>query len=231
MTLPVLIGNVRIMEAGDSIAGGHGVTCGRRRAMRDWINVNPGVHVDFVGSQVDGACAFTGANRHEGHGGFTIRNLADNIAEYLAANPAEIVILTVGVNDCKASGGFRTATQMIADYRDLITKTRLASPAVRILACEVIPPNGSMNAEYAAASITAQEFNALLPQLTAEFPPDTVRIGRNGRFILDQNDGLHPDIVVYLLAAWYNLREIWSWLSTRPPAATDAGILRYDPFA
>jgi hypothetical protein len=219
------------MEAGDSIAGGKNVVCGRRWAMRDWVNVNAGVHVDFVGSQVESACQHPGADRHEGHGGFTIRNLADNIAGYLAANPAEIVILTVGVNDCKASGGYRTAAQMIADYRDLITRARAALPAVRILASEVIPPNGSMNAEYATASITAQEFNALLPALAAEFPPDTVRVARNGRFILDTNDGLHPDIVVYLLMAWYNIREIWSWLSTRPPAATAAGVLRYDPYA
>lgn len=231
MTLPVLTGNVRIMEAGDSIAGGMNVVCGRRWAMRDWINVNAGVHVDFVGSQVESACQHPGADRHEGHGGFTIAQLTASIAGYLVANPCEILILTVGVNDCKASGGYRTAAQMIADYRQLLLTARAQSPSIRILASEVIPPNGSINAEYAAASITAQEFNALLPGLVAEFPADTVRIARNGRFILDTNDGLHPDIVVYLLMAWYNIREIWSWLSTRPPAATSAGVLRYDPYA
>lgn len=228
--LPVLVGNVRVMVSGDSIAGGQGVTCGPRRAMHDWANANTDVHIDFVGSQTDSACAYASSNKHEGHGGFTIANLAANIAGYLAANPPEILILVVGVNDCKASGGYRTAAQMIADYRTLLVAARIAKPDVRILASEVIPPNGSVNAEYAAASRTAQEFNALLPGLVAEFPDDTVRIGRNGRYVLDQNDGLHPDIVVYLLMAWFNLREIWSWLSARPPAATDAGILRFNPY-
>lgn len=228
--LPVLTGTVRIVEAGDSVAGGMGLECGRRWAMRDWINANPGVHVDFVGSQTS-ACTHPGADRHEGHGGATIADTASHIAGYLAANPADILILTVGVNDTKASGGYRSAAQMAADYTQLLLNARTAAPNIRILASEVIAPNASKGgAEYAAAGITAQEFNALLPALAAPYG-DYVRIAHNGRFVLDQNDGLHPDVVVYLLMAWYNLREIWSWLSTRPPAATDAGVLRYDPFA
>lgn len=230
MTLPVLTGTVKIMEAGDSIAGGRGVTCGRRWAMRDWMNTSPGVHVEFVGSQVEAACGHPGADRHEGYGGATIADTAANIAARLAANPCEILILTVGVNDCKESGGYKTAAQMINAYAALLDAVRAAAPNTRILASEVIPPNGSLSAEFARASITAQKFNPLLSALVTSYG-DGVRLGRNGRFILNREDGLHPDIVVYLLMAWYNMREIWSWLSDDPPAATDAGVLRFDPYA
>jgi len=218
------------METGDSIAGGYPLLCpdgtsfGRRWAMGTWINITPGVHVEFVGSQA--STCHPGYDRHEGHGGFTIRDLSDNIAAYLSANPAQIAIFTVGVNDAKASGGYRSAAQMIADYRQLLINARAASPDIRILASEVIPPNGSVNQEFATASVTAQEFNALLPRLVAEFPADTIRIAHNGWFIMSQQDGLHPDVVVYLEMAWCNEREMWSWISARRPAATDAGVFR-----
>ena len=243
-SLPVLTGTVRIMIAGDSIAGGFPLSCpdgtsfGDHGAFRDWLALS-NVSVTFVGSQR--ATCYASEVRHEGHGGWTIGMLADGahgvpgIAGMLARTPADILILRVGVNDAKASGGYRSAEQMIVDYRRLIDNARAQMPNIRILASEVIPPNGSRNQEFARASITARKFNAALPAL-AESYGDSVHIGRNSLLTTHNlGDGLHPSTDGYLAMAWITVNQpdgIWPWLSVDPPAATDTGTqLLIDPFA
>lgn len=239
--LPLLTGTVKIMIAGDSIAAGMGITCpdgssfGDRWALGDWLALQPGLSVAFVGSQA--ATCHQPWHRHEGRGGWTISMLADGvpgvpgIGGLLAANPADVLILRVGVNDARAG---RTPEQMIADYRRLIDKARAQNPAIRILASEQIGPNGSVNPAYAQASVTVKRFNALLPALAEEFG-DAVHIGRFGTLTTrGLGDGLHPDVAGYLWIAWATVHQpdgIWPWLSANPPASTDAGVLYTDPFA
>lgn len=237
-TLPVLTGTVRIMIAGDSIAAGTGINCadgssfGDRWAFGDWLAVNPGLSFVLVGSQA--STCHAPYNHHEGHGGMTIGQLADNIAGYLNATPADVLILRVGVNDAKASGGYRSSAQMAADYTRLIVNARAQNPAIRILASEQVGPNGSLSAEFARASATIKQFNALLPSIVAPYL-DGVHIGRNGLLTtLDLGDGLHPDVVGYLMIAWITINQpdgIWPWLSVDPPASTAAGALMVNPFA
>lgn len=242
--LSLLTGTVKIMIAGDSIAAGMGISCpdgssfGDRWALGDWLNLQPGLSVAFVGSQA--ATCHQPWHRHEGRGGWTIGMLADGvpgvpgvpgIGGLLAASPADVLILRVGVNDARNG---RTAEQMIADYRRLIDKARAQSPGIRILASEQIGPNGSVNPAYAQASVTVKRFNSLLPELAATYG-DSVHIGRNSLITTrGLGDGLHPDVAGYLMIAWITIRQpdgIWPWLSNAPPADTDAGILYADLFA
>jgi lysophospholipase L1-like esterase len=235
--LPTLQGNVRIMIAGDSIAAGFPLSCpdgssfGDHGAFRDWL-VLSGVTVQFVGSK--SATCYATDVRHEGHGGATISWLADRIGGMLAANPADVLILRVGVNDAKASGGYRSATQMATDYQRLINNSRTANPAIRILASEQIGPNGSKSAEFARASITVRKFNDLLPSVVIPYG-DSVHIGRNSLLTtLNLGDGLHLSTDGYLALAWITINQpdgIWPWLSTDSPASTDTGTqLMIDPF-
>lgn len=231
-------GPVRIMIAGDSIAAGFPLSCpdgtmfGDHGAFRDWVALS-GVNAVYVGSQQ--STCYASDVHHEGYPGWTIGQLADNIAGLLAANPADVLILRVGVNDAKASGGFRSAEQMAADYTRLIEAARAQSPAIRILAGEVIGPNASVNTEFARASITAAKFNRLLPTIVAPYG-DAVHIGRNSLITTrGLGDGLHPSTDGYLALAWITIHQpdgIWPWLSADPPAATDTGaLLLLDPFA
>jgi hypothetical protein len=230
--LPVLTGNVAVMLAGDSTAGGMGASCqdgtsfGDRWAFGEWLKVNSGFQFTLVGSQ--SATCHQPYQRHEGHGGFTIRQLADNIGGYLANNPAQILILRVGVNDANQG---RTAAQMAADYRDLIDNARTAIPAVRIVASEIMGPNGSVSQQFADASVTAKEFNEALPALTAPYG-DAVRIAHLGWCTGNcLGDGLHENVVGYLFAAAADIDAMWQgWCSLRPYAVTDAGAMYFNVF-
>lgn len=235
--LPVLTGNVAVMIAGDSTAGGMGIVCpdgssfGDRKAFGDWLALNPGFQFTLVGSQ--SATCNQPYQRHEGHGGFTIGNLADNIGGYLVNNPAQILILRVGVNDAKASGGYRSWQQMITDYQRLINNARTVIPTIRIVASEIMGPNASVGGqEFAKASITGKEFNTALPALIGQYG-DSVRIAHLGWCTGNcLGDGLHPNGVGYLFAAAADIDAMWlGWCSERPYAVTDAGAMYFNVFA
>lgn len=235
--LPPLSGHVRLMIAGDSIAEGYPISCGdgtfwgHRLALGDWVTIVGSKDVGFVGGRV-ASCALP-YNHHESRGGETIGHLADTIGGLLAASPADILVLIVGVNDAKASGGFRSAEQMAADYQRLIANARAQIPAIRILASEIIPPNGSLNAEFARASVTARKFNLMLPNLVAPYG-DAVHIGQLGKMTTSLlGDGLHPSGEGYIVLAWILVHQpdgLWPWLSSDPPPATDAGKILLDPW-
>lgn len=225
------------MLAGDSIAEGYPIGCGDgtywgdRLALGDWLTKVGGLDVEFVGSRAS-SCAQP-YHRHEGRGGETIFNLAGTIAGYLRMNPADVLILRVGVNDAKASGGYRSAEQLAADYVRLLDAARAQVPTIKILASEVIPPNGSLSPEFARASVTARRFNELLPQVVAPYR-DEVKIGRLGLLTTALlGDGLHPSGDGYIAAAWFTFHDpsgICSWLFDGPPPATDAGKILVDPW-
>lgn len=239
--LPVLTGHVRIMETGDSTSAGYPVTCadgtpfGDRWTLGNWLTTAAGLDVEFVGSQVSNCAAPYG--HHEGHATWTIRDVADHIGGFLAAHPAEIVVLRVGVNDASSWSNFRTAEQMIADYARLIDNARAQIPTIRIAASEVIPPNGMTASgpyrDLARASITARRFNALLRALAATYG-DSVHVIETGRVTPARlGDGLHPDQNGYCDIAWIEMQQpdgLWPWLSADPPPAVTPCNSALDPW-
>jgi hypothetical protein len=233
-----LTGHVRIMIAGDSIAAGVPVGCGggtyigERQVLGDWLTRVAGLDVEFVGS----VAATCGApfHRSEGWPTETIRGLANRIGGMLAASPAEILILRVGVNDATDWSGFRTAEQMATDYRRLIDNARSARPGIRILAGEIIPPEGAVSPALARASVTSREFNAMLPGIAADYA-GAVRVAEFGRITAARlsPDGLHPNPFGYVDMAWILMEQpdgLWSWLSNRPPPATRPWDIVQDPW-
>lgn len=235
--LPVLPGPIRIMIAGDSTAAGVPVGCGdgtwygERSVLGSWLHDVGGIDIEMVGSQVSG-CGQPW-NHHEGRPGDTIVNLAAHIAGYLQATPADILILRVGVNDATSWSGWRTAQQMAADYTTLIETARAQSPGIRILASEIIPPDGAVSADLARASVTARKFNKLLPGIAAPYG-DSVHIAHTGMITpLWLADGLHPSGQGYVGIAWIMMQQpdaLWPWLSADPPPATKPWDVPLDPW-
>lgn len=220
--LPVLTGSVRIMEAGDSTAAGYGSSCsnGDRLALGDWLTL-AGVQATFVGSQTGGCTTLT---RHEGYGDKSVPWLADNIGSLLAANPADILILRIGINDLK-DPRYRTAEDTLVDYKRIIDNARTRNPNIRILACKLALPNGSKASNLARASVEAWRFNQQLPAAVASYG-DAVRVVPTDLLSTrDLVDGLHPSDTGYVKWAWIELHHnngLWSWLLTRPAPQTDS---------
>jgi hypothetical protein len=82
---------VRIMPLGDSIT--------RRQGYRPQLYfdlLDAGYEIDFVGSNMD--TSGTHDRNHEGHSGFTPRNIANNVATWLNLNPPDVVTLHIGTN-------------------------------------------------------------------------------------------------------------------------------------
>lgn len=113
-TMSVLIdGAVRIMPLGDSITAG--TTDGANKLpppgqqvsyRRELYNVlvataNGRYNIDFVGSLSEGSFANPriGDPDHEGHGGFTSADIANDITGWLNTDPPDIILLHIGTND------------------------------------------------------------------------------------------------------------------------------------
>lgn len=239
--LPPLTGHVRLMVAGDSTAAGYPILCGdgtpfgERQVLGDWLTRDAGLDVQFVGSQAS-SCAQP-YHRHEGHSAWTIGMLADNIAGFLSAHPAEILVLRIGVNDATSWSNWRSAEQMAVDYQRLIANARAQIPTIRILAGEIIPPDGSVQTAYprdlARAGVTARRFNAMLPTIIAPYG-DAVHVGEFGRITPARlADGLHPNPYGYVDIAWIMMQQpdgLWPWLSADPPPATKPWDVVLDPW-
>jgi lysophospholipase L1-like esterase len=102
---------IRIMPLGDSITKGcfgkddprlPGEIAGYRLDLYLALN-DAGVPVDFVGSLSNGEEVDPNFDPdHEGHGGFTSREIGENVYQWLMANPADYVLLHIGTNGISA---------------------------------------------------------------------------------------------------------------------------------
>ncbi len=105
----------------------------------------------------------------EGHPGYKIggsdpgASLTDNVAAYLAANPADYILLHAGVNDINndAIDGAATATRMAT----LLSTIYTASKGTRVLVAKIMPTR--TGGVFAGSQPTISVFNSLLPSVVA----------------------------------------------------------------
>lgn len=121
---------IGIMPLGDSITWGYGVTMTDNNYIvgyRQKLNldlIGAGYNVDFVGGLQSGALANPSFDiDHEGHGGWHAKGgtgggLAPNIYNWLAANPADVILLHIGTNDISAGGQDAIEVSEILDEID-----------------------------------------------------------------------------------------------------------------
>ncbi|CAM5697292.1 hypothetical protein SANTM175S_00159 [Streptomyces antimycoticus] len=94
-------GGVKVMPLGDSITDGFNVAGGYRVGL--WQKFTAGRYkVDFVGSLFNGPAGL-GDHDHEGHSGWTIKQIDDNVVNWLRAQNPHTILLHIGTNDIYGS--------------------------------------------------------------------------------------------------------------------------------
>ncbi len=133
-TVKLIIGNTRIMPLGDVITAGSGAEEHGYRALLRSLLVADGYAIEFVGSLSQAP------DRHEGHSGAEITTgyLAARVTDWLAANPADVVLLHVGSQDFALSGDALVSGTQLDNILGAITA---AAPGATILLAKIIDQN------------------------------------------------------------------------------------------
>ncbi|TVY44386.1 Multidomain esterase [Lachnellula occidentalis] len=180
---------LKIMPLGDSITAN---TCWRTLLwdnLRD-AGVTPGIQ--FVGSSSSdaGACVGTGTwdHHHEGHGGYTAVDIADNnLVGWLDAARPDVVVFMLGTNDVTHG---RATSAIIAAYTKMVGEMRGSNPSMKIIVDLVIPLSGAGNSGVVALNA------AILPwakSLNSTDSPIYIADTNTGFTDRDLADGVHPN--------------------------------------
>lgn len=129
---------LRVLTLGDSITRGSGDPAfnGWRKPFKDRVEMN-GHQIDFVGSQTAGTMI---DRQHEGHGGWTIGQVASIAPARVRTYRPDVVLLMVGTNDL-LRGRFPSQralwSGMPARLEHLVRSIRAAKPGVVVLLSSV----------------------------------------------------------------------------------------------
>ncbi|MGQ4649546.1 GDSL-type esterase/lipase family protein [Lyngbya aestuarii] len=208
---------LKIMPLGDSVTYGvinsrdstlplNTESGGYRKLLWDkFVATGVSSAIDFVGSLNNGPNAIDGD--HEGHRGFTIEQIANDIDlnQKLASYQPDIVLLMAGTNNAKF-GDAEAADENLSALIDQIT-TEL--PNTHLLVSSIPPIEDSLTKNENAIA-----FNQYLPDTVS----DKIAQGKKVTFVdnfrslttADIYDGMHPSAEGYAKIAdnWY------SWLSS-----------------
>lgn len=216
VTRPPLV----VMPLGDSIT--EGTVAGGYRAPLYSAFTGSGYTVRFVGSQTSSpttALTDSGNHHHEGHGGFSIQQINDNLdggsvngGHWLdgiigTRDPVypDVILLMIGTNDLGVLQ--RDVAPTLAAYDALLTKLAALRPSALILASTLIPYTGTT---YPLREQHQLDFNAALPALIAAHRASGQRIWlydmRTQVFPVHIGaDGVHPNQSGYnaLATGWF----------------------------
>ncbi len=187
----------KIMPLGDSITrGSQSQDTGGYRGFLETSLEGEGYDFDFVGSQTDyagsGEYALT-RKRHEGHSGYTINGIRNNINTWLTDWDPDVVLLMIGTNDRKASdfpdGAATRFEALVEDIQNHPTKPRLLASA--------IPPSSD-----SSINTKITRYNGLIKQISIDHGVPFVEPGLG---LGDLADGVHPDREGYqkIAQAWF----------------------------
>ena len=187
---------LRIMATGDSITRGMGDDSQNKYTYRWFLHqhlVAQSVDFDMVGPFVDGSTDLGTWDRdHYGVGGWTIGQVANDIAARVTTYEPDILTVMIGINDIGSSGTPDIA-QMIVSYEALIDNARSAKADVKMLVAR-IPPRALSRDVY------VDDFNdqlvALVQSKTTEVSPLYIVDANLGFINATHNyDDLHPNIL------------------------------------
>jgi acyl-CoA thioesterase I len=183
-------GTLRIMPLGDSITE---AAVGHNSYRRDlYFNLKRvGCKFDFVGSQsgVYGAPSAPNGDfdqRHEGHWGWRVDEIASQVTSYIAYASPDIVLIHLGSNDIFQNENPANVAQELGSLIDTI---RQVKPDTEIMLAKLI------SSSYNSQGITA--LNALIDGVAssrsyAPYPPVIVVDQASGYLPYDNYDGVHP---------------------------------------
>ncbi|MEV5967100.1 GDSL-type esterase/lipase family protein [Kribbella sp. NPDC051952] len=126
---------VKLMPLGDSNTEGVDVVYEGYRGDLWHLLTSDGRPVDFVGSLSAGAANLPDRN-HEGHGGWTIQGIYDNVIGFMNAAHPDVITLQIGTNDMNTEELVAAAPGRLAALIDRIGQT---DPKVKLFVT-TIPP-------------------------------------------------------------------------------------------
>ncbi|GAA1274877.1 hypothetical protein GCM10009665_72770 [Kitasatospora nipponensis] len=210
---------LRVMPLGDSITVGVGSSTGAGYRLPLWnlVTQQSLYRVDLVGSQRSGSFA---APWHEGHSGWMIDDIHNQVDHWLADNTPDVVLLHIGINDLdRGPDKAHAADRMQA----LLDRIFTDEPDVSVIVQGLIPTTPGLQD-------ATRSFNRQVRQLeTAEWQQ-----GRHLRYVdapaltpAEFNDTLHPDDAGYtrMGQTFYTAlsREVEErWYSSGPPPTVQA---------
>lgn len=200
-------GGVRIMPLGDSITQGSLLHPSYRRPLWHMLT-NAGHRVDFVGSQrrnyLGGPLRPDFDPEHEGHWGWTINEVLQELERWVQAAQPDAVLVHLGSNDLF---GGESPEAVAAELADLIERIRSVKPRVAIFLALLIPAQG-MEAIFAETN----KHIRLLERLAGpESPVIVVDMFEGFDPARHTYDGVHPnDAGERLMASrWFEALDRW----------------------
>ncbi|BAL89345.1 putative GDSL-like lipase/acylhydrolase [Actinoplanes missouriensis 431] len=185
---------MRIMPLGDSITAGVGVPGkdGYRLALQRALE-RAGERVDYVGSQKGGT---DGDIDHEGHGGWTIDQLAEQTTGWVTTYRPDVVLLHAGTNNITLG---EEPSAVAGKLSALIDQVRAAAPAARVYVATIV---GTTVASEVAAN---RAYNALIPGVVAGKGALVRLVDQSAVDGLSIYDRHHPNAYGYarMAYAWY----------------------------
>jgi len=188
----------RILPLGDSITDGGGSGSYRKKLYQ--LLTAAGYNVDFIGNQLDNPAALPDSN-HEGHSGWTIRQIDANITGWLnAITDPDVILVHIGTNDF---GTNDDTTNAIHRLDALVTKMATLRPFAHIVVTNLMVRNEPQNSQIQS------QFNPYVQDLVAA----QAALGRRVTFLdmrsavplSEMPDQLHPNQAGndHMAGAWF----------------------------
>ncbi|BBJ46434.1 SGNH hydrolase [Streptomyces antimycoticus] len=216
-------GGVKVMPLGDSITDGFNVAGGYRVGL--WQKFTAGRYkVDLVGSLFNGPAGL-GDHDHEGHSGWTIQQIDDNVVNWLRAQNPHTILLHIGTNDIYGSDPAGAPARLST----LIDHITAQAPNAELFVA-TITPLGFLDS-------TVRAYNAAIPGIVQS----KVNAGKRVHLVdmykaltpADLADGVHPNAGGYDKMAdvwWRALLSVPGSIGTPssiPAESTAAGSTAY----
>jgi lysophospholipase L1-like esterase len=195
---PTGAGITKIMPLGDSITDGLVVPGGYR--IKLWSSIqNIGITIDFVGSQSNGPSEL-GDKDHEGHSGWRIDEIDNNINSWMNSYQPGIVLLHIGTNDIAQNHDIANAPSRLSTLIDKICAKLPADGKVYV--AQIVPLSGQDQ--------NINNFNSQIPGIVQ----NKVNSGKPVYMVdmysalttADLQDGVHPNRTGYdkMADVWFS---------------------------
>jgi lysophospholipase L1-like esterase len=186
---------VKVMPLGASITWGTNSSDGNgyREELRKHL-AGAGVTIDYVGSQQSGTMA---DKNNEGHPGWRIDQITDNVDGWLATYQPDVVLINIGTNDTIQNYDLPNAP---ARMRALVQRIVAARPGGAVVLSTLVPSRDAGN------NAEVQQFNAALPAIARDEQAAGHRVwlaDLNTSLTVDDigADGIHPTDAGYVKLA------------------------------
>jgi len=230
-------GELRIMATGDSITRGMGDTSQNKYSYRWFLHehlVAQSVDFDMVGPFVAGSTDLGEWDRdHYGASGWTIGQMANDIAGRVNTYVPDILTVMIGINDIGGSGT-PDISQMIANFESLIDNARGAKSDIKMLIARIAPRASSRD-------VYVDDFNDQLVTLvesktTVDSPLYIVDVNLGFVNSIHNYDNLHPNILgeerqaIRFVDGLYEYFDIGAYYESpaTPTLAEQNGVLSWE---